>query len=322
MASIEDFIDEWYNDNPYIVAHTSGSTGTPKSIHLLKSDMRVSARATNMFFGINSESVLGLPLSVDYIAGKMMVVRSLQANCHIVQYPVSNTIKINQSIDLLSVVPSQLEYLIKHPEYSRHIKNLLIGGAPTPLEKLHTLRNLGYKAWVSYGMTETCSHVALAAEDDDWKVFRAMPAVQFKCDHDGRLEIISNDFSFKTLKTNDVVDLISPTSFVWRGRADGVINSGGIKMYPEELELIYSRFLTGYSFYVSSLADEKWGQGIALVVEGPDIDVDAIMLKLRASIVDHTKVPRQIIKVDKLSKTSNGKIRRIPTDELLNHHCC
>ena len=83
-AKLTSFVEEYFNDADYIVAHTSGSTGTPKEIHLQKSDMKVSAANTNRFFGIGPDSVLYLNLSPDYIAGKMMIVRALEANAQLI----------------------------------------------------------------------------------------------------------------------------------------------------------------------------------------------------------------------------------------------
>ena len=114
MASVDQFKAEWLSDSVYVGAHTSGSTGVPKDIRLLKEDMRVSARATNTYFGIDADSVLASPLSTDYIAGKMMVVRACEARCRLVELPVSNIISIPDDInriDLLPIVPSQIKSL-------------------------------------------------------------------------------------------------------------------------------------------------------------------------------------------------------------------
>ena len=82
--SVWEFIAEFLDDKPYIMAHTSGSTGKPKPISLAKSDMKASARFTNRFFGLTSQSTLHLCLSPDYIAGKMMLVRALESGANIV----------------------------------------------------------------------------------------------------------------------------------------------------------------------------------------------------------------------------------------------
>lgn len=307
-----EFIEQWNDARPYIEAHTSGSTGIPKTIRLLKSDMRRSARATNAFFGIDASSVLVSPLSTDYIAGKMMVVRALEAGCHLVQIPVCNTIEWPADVErarLVPIVPSQISALLAATELASHIDAVLIGGAAPSAEQCRALEEAGYDAYISYGMTETCSHVALARASDPRRVFRAMPGINFETDAEGRLAICAPAFSFGRLQTNDVVELIDSTSFCWRGRADGAINSGGIKLFPEELEALYSSALAGRAYFVRKQPHPVWGEAVELVVEGCG-DESEVLAALRATIADSRRLPKSIRFVPEIPRTSNGKIRR------------
>ena len=111
---------------------------------------------------------------------------------------------------------------------------------------------------------------------------------------------------------HDVVDLLSPGTFRWRGRADGAINSGGIKLFPEELEQLYAPALSGQSYYVCAEQHPQWGQSVLLVIEGRDIDTDAIAARLRTIVADHRRLPKRIVAAAALPRTANGKIRRIP----------
>lgn len=311
--TLDDFLVQWHDDTPYITAHTSGSTGTPKDIKLLKSDMLVSARATNEFFGITKTATIASPLSLDYIAGKMMAVRALCADCNLITLPISNDIVIptdNSDIDLLPVVPSQVPSLISQPHLAKRIKAVLIGGAAPSVQQCRDLKDCGYRAYISYGMTETCSHVALARADDEQRIFNAMPGVTFSTDSDGRLTIIAPKYSFKSLTTNDIVELRSNTSFIWRGRADGVINSGGIKFFPEELEAEYRTILGDITMLVRPMPHNVWGQAIELVIESPDGEIPHIADKLRNAITDHRHLPKRITFVDIIPRTANGKLRR------------
>ena len=74
----EEFIAEWQNDDPRILVHTSGSTGKPKPMMVEKRRMLNSARITCDFLGLKPGDTALLCMPLDYIAGKMMVVRSLQ----------------------------------------------------------------------------------------------------------------------------------------------------------------------------------------------------------------------------------------------------
>lgn len=311
--TLDDFLALWHDDSSYITAHTSGSTGTPKDIKLLKSDMLVSACATNEFFGITKTSTIASPLSLDYIAGKMMAVRALCADCNLIILPISNDIVIpanSPDIDLLPVVPSQVPSLISQPHLAKRIKAVLIGGAAPSAQQCRDLKDCGYRAYISYGMTETCSHVALASADDEQRIFNAMPGVTFSTDKDGKLTIIASKYSFKSLTTNDIVELHSDTSFIWRGRADGVINSGGIKFFPEELEAEYHTILGDITLLVRPMPHNLWGQAIELVIESPDGEIPLIANKLHNAIADHRHLPKKITFVDLIPRTTNGKLRR------------
>lgn len=314
MATVSDFYDEWRSPSPYITAHTSGSTGTPKEIRLLKDDMRASARATNLRFGIDSRSVLGLPLSVDYIAGKMMCVRAIEAGCRLLELPVSNNISLECVVDLLAIVPSQVDSLIAQPSMSSMIRNVIVGGAPLSGERINALVSAGYRAYSTYGMTETCSHVALAAVHKGTPVYHAMPGITFSTDDRGCLIIHAPGFSFGRLVTNDLVSLIDATSFTWRGRYDNVINSGGIKIAAEELERQLTE-LTGRDLYVVAAPDDKWGQVPALVFLGDESEIGPVKALIERS-VDHKRCPKIIKAVAVLPLTANGKILRRPVSDL------
>ncbi|MCH5221474.1 MAG: AMP-binding protein [Muribaculaceae bacterium] len=315
MATVNDFIREWCNGSDYVLAHTSGSTGKPKEIRLLKADMIASARATNEFFCIDAASVLALVLSPDYIAGKMMIVRALESGARLLELPVSNKIEVKEPVDLIAIVPSQIESLIENDLQANFIRNVLIGGASPTKQQCEALLSRGYKVYISYGMTETCSHVALADGADADRIFHAMPGISFSTTADGRLVVNGREFSFNSLETNDVVELCSPTSFRWRGRADGVINSGGLKFFPEELEAEYAASLRGWNFYVSSVEDEIWGHAIALVFEGGAADERVLRDLLRSSDIDKRKLPKRYYAISHLPRTSNGKVKRIAPDD-------
>lgn len=307
--SLDDFLKEWRSEDEYIIAHTSGSTGTPKKIMLLKADMRVSARATNAFFGIKSGDVIASPLSVDYIAGKMMVVRAEESGAKLIQLPVGNNVELPENdivFSLVPIVPTQIASLISHSEYAARIRNLLIGGAAPSVEQCKKLVDAGYNTFISYGMTETCSHVALARADAPERLFQAMPGVSFEVDNEGRLIISAPKYSFIRLHTNDVVDLISPQTFKYLGRADNIINSGGLKLIPEELERMYAPFIDK-PFYVVGRTHPELGKAVCLVVE--DGEAADLMQILRENL-PHRVCPKIVECVSKLPRTSNGKIIR------------
>ena len=316
MATVADFLKEWDAPVEFIEAHTSGSTGTPKSIRLPKADMRLSARATIRFFGITAASTLALPLSVDYIAGKMMAVRARMAGCRLLELPVSGRIVLTEDVDLLAVVPSQVEFLIESGSIS-HVRNLLVGGAPLTPAQYAMIEGCGVRAFIGYGMTETCSHVALRriGGGDSDSLYTAMPGITFDTDSRGCLVILSDGFSWRRLVTNDVVRLHGNTAFEWLGRADNVINSGGIKIHPEQEEAVMRAHIPGLPpFYLVGEPDGQWGSRLVMVAEARPGSLD--LNRIKGALPDKRKAPRSIFYVDRLPVTVSGrKLRRLaPAD--------
>jgi len=307
MATVSDFLREWDSPLPYVEAHTSGSTGKPKLIRLPKADMLVSARATCRFFKLGPASVLGLPLSVDYIAGKMMAVRARVCGGRLLELPVSNSVAVPEPTDLLAVVPSQIPGLLASGT-AGNVRRLLVGGAPLSDDSAAALTAAGVEAWLGYGMTETCSHVALRRVGEGNGRFTAMPGITFSTDSRGCLEIHSDNFSWRRLVTNDCVELLSPDAFRWLGRADHVINSGGIKIHPELLEAEIRRTCPVLPpFYITGEPDPRWGQRPVIIAEG-DVPLD----RIRSSVADRRTAPARAITVGSLPRTANGKLLRLP----------
>ena len=315
MTTPEDFKKEWFSSAETVAAHTSGSTGAPKQIRLLKSDMRASAHATNRFFGLNGQSVFVCPLSPDYIAGKMMAVRAWEAGTEPVFLIPSNSPCLSGHASLLAIVPSQIPALLQAVKNGQfNVDAVLIGGAELPATSRKGLLGAGINAWESYGMTETCSHIALRHVTQDY--FKARPGVTFGTDVRGCLVADVPHLSVKHIVTNDIIRLINPQCFVWLGRYDNVINTGGIKVQPEQLEKQLMEFGLSGPFYISSLPDPKWGQRIVLVAERQTCPADTELNEIFNALPGRYLIPKQIIRVDALPRTSNGKLRRLTPDKL------
>lgn len=300
------FLAEWHNDKDYVVARTSGSTGKPKEIHLLKSDMIRSAKATCRIFGINGRSRLVLPLSTDYIAGKMMVVRGIVSGAElIVEKPSSHPLAENYGeVDLTAIVPSQIDGLLESPD---NIRQAIVGGGQISAKSEQRLIDSPIDAYATYGMTETCSHVALRKISEE--EFTAIDGITFSLDNHGCLAIQAPEFSFKEIITNDIVRLRDARHFTWIGRADNVINSGGVKLHPEAIERKLSAIIP-CPFYIAGRPSERWGEEAVLYVESTDIDKNEIIEKAR-SVLDRYSVPKEVICVPKFLRTYSGKIKRV-----------
>lgn len=296
------FIKNWFNKNSYVIVKTSGTTGKSKEIKIEKSAMINSAIATGEFFNLVEGSKTLCCLPVKYIAGKMMLVRAMVLGWEIdVVEPSSNPLKdVSKVYDFVAMVPLQVENSLDKLD---RVKILLIGGVPLNMQLSSKLIELGSNAYESYSMTETVTHVALKKVGN--KSFRVLPNVKISIDNRNCLVINAPQLNPEELVTNDVVDLISESEFIWKGRVDNVVNSGGIKLFPEEIEeklvnKIQSRF------FVAGIPDEVFNEKLVLFIESEEFKLDASIF----DELDKYEKPKEIFFINKFSETETGKIKR------------
>lgn len=305
---IEDFIRQWSDCSEWIEARTSGSTGTPKNIRLSKADMVVSAKATTDYLNIGRQSFMVCPLSIDYIAGKMMWVRGKVSGAEVLFEEPSMTplaVDYNREIDLVPIVPAQISGLLRSPNIDK-VKHIIVGGAPLDDCQEHLLKDL--PCWATYGMTETCSHVALRRIGSD-DFFTPLPGFGMSLDEAGALVIESDNMSFGRLVTNDIAEILPDGRFKIIGRRDNVIISGGKKFFPEQMESRLSGTLSGIEFYISSRPDHVWGEECVLVIKDTALTDDRL-LKLCAQVLPRHEVPKAVIRLPQFEYTPTGKLKR------------
>ena len=305
------FLNEWKNEEEFVIVHTSGSTGKPAEIRLNKEMMRASARRTIEFFGLREGMRALLCLSPDFVAGKMMIVRALECGMDLVlREPGGDLLAANdRTIDFAAMVPLQIQKLLSEsPERLRHVRRILIGGAELGAGSSEKLAELVSESYESYGMTETASHVALRKCGGTDRIFRALPGIRFSTDERDCL-VIRLDEPVREFITNDCIRLLGEREFEWLGRADHVVNSGGIKLHPSELES-KTEGLIAASHYFTGIPDERLGQALVLVIEGNASDSDSRLMERLSERLGKYELPKAIYYIPRLKRTENGKIRR------------
>ncbi|MDR3704982.1 MAG: AMP-binding protein [Paludibacteraceae bacterium] len=264
------FILEWYSPRPFIAVYTSGSTGKPKELQVSKEMMRVSAGKTLRFFNLKPSDSALLCLSASYIAGKMMIVRAIVGGLHLyVTEPSSMPLKdFHQQVTFTAMVPMQVFEQLKEPTSFNGIEKLLVGGGAVSSKLSDGLQTCSCAAYESYGMTETVSHVALRCINGEGARQTFVPMTQVSVLLDDRQCLVINapDLLSEPIITNDRAKLYPDGSFRIVGRIDNVINSGGIKIQPEEVEQQIASFFH-LAFAISSVPDSKMGEKLVLVVE-------------------------------------------------------
>lgn len=321
------FCQEWLSGESNFTQHTSGSTGNPKEIQISRAQMVASAKATQTFFQMDEDTQLLCCLDPRYIAGKMMLVRAMVWNSPIeLTEPKSNPLLgITRIPDFAAMVPLQVEACMQDKpslEKLKKIKHLIIGGAPVSSRLKDQLLQNGILAYQTYGMTETVSHVALAKIDGTELHYNVLPGIEFGVDQRSALWIKSASSEDEVVQTNDLVELVGDNSFRWLGRADFVINSGGVKLHPELLETkaehVIQRFYPNSSFFFFSQKDEILGEKLCLLIEskGEYKGIDNLLKALKKELGKY-EVPKNIFIVSEFSRTESGKINRLKTRENL-----
>jgi len=313
--TVEEFIAEWNSPDEFITAHTSGSTGKPKEIRLAKELVANSAIRTINFFGINSKSHLHLILSPDYIAGKMMIVRSLISGAHLTWEKPSNTPELtSEPIDFIAAVPSQMPAILAGKSRSLDDAIYIIGGSAIPYSIRKMIVDSEINGYETYGMTETASHVALRKVSiNPAAPFKLLEGISGKCSSDSTLHISGKDFS---LQTNDIVRFISEDEFVLLGRKDNAIVCGAIKLHPEMIEMKIDGIMresgVGGVYAVAGKRDPRWGQIPVLVIEESDYSEGLfahISSKPEWKQLQYSR-PKKMCILRKIPLTANGKIDR------------
>ena len=317
-SGIISFLQEWYDSKDYVIGHTSGSTGKPKEIRLLKKDMLASARLTNEYFRIDSHSHLLLCLSPVYIAGKMMLVRAMLAGANLITIKPSSSplSEVEEEIDFAAMVPMQVEATLQTPEtlakFAR-IKQVIIGGAAVSSSLEKRLQEIQTACFGTYGMTETVSHIALR-RINGWNHssnYFALGKVSFSTDERECLVIHAPHLQQQTFVTNDIVRLVDSTRFEWLGRYDNVINSGGVKLFPEAIESRIAPLLS-HRFFVMAEDDERLGQRVVLVIESTpwtEMEIQKLNMQLKSCLSPY-ETPKKIYFQERFTETYSGKIVR------------
>lgn len=322
--TLEDFLSEWNNGSDRVLVHTSGSTGKPKPMMVEKKRMLNSARITCDFLGLKPGDSALLCMSLDYIAGKMVVVRSIERHLHLISVsPSGHPLKdVNKEITFAAMVPMQVYNTLQVPEERAHlcrIRHLIIGGGAIDEALEQKLKALpgDIAIWSTYGMTETLSHIALrrinGAEASEW--YQPFDSVRISQTDEGCLVIDAPQVCAEPLVTNDIVEIesyiynkVEKLRFRIKGRKDNVICSGGIKIQIEEVETLLKPYLEK-PFMIAKKKDGKFGEIAVLLTE--DEEIQKVEATVRRLLSDHKYwIPREYLHVDQLPLTETGKPKR------------
>lgn len=315
------FLLQWLDEKDFVTVKTSGSTGAPKISELSKVAMLTSATMTGGFLGLSKGQTALLCLRAGYIAGMMMVVRAMAYQMNLVAVPPEGSpldaLPDNTTIDFAAMVPAQVFNSLKSAG-SKHklasIGTLIIGGAPVSPELEKVFGNLNGRIYATFGMTETITHIALRRMNGPERsdIYTVLPGINIGTDERGCLVADVPYLAEKKVVTNDLVSIGSPGTFRWLGRADHVINCGGIKLIPEEIEKKIASVIDR-RFFIAGMPDHKLGEIPVIVLEtsSPLSEQEKDKLtNLIQPLLSKAELPRHILQSDGFAETENGKVKR------------
>ncbi|ETD19962.1 MULTISPECIES: AMP-binding protein [Prevotellaceae] len=314
---LSEFLDEWNGRSATLLVHTSGSTGKPKLIQVEKKRMEESARITCNFLGLQPDDTALLCLPLDYIAGKMMVVRALTCGLELIEvppagHPLACLVGKGRHIDFAAMVPMQVYNSLQVSEECKllqTIRHLIIGGGAIDDAMEQQLRTFPNAVWSTYGMTETLSHIALrrlsGAEASLW--YTPFESVRVGLNKDNCLVIDAPRVCNAVLTTNDVAEMAEDgRHFRIIGRKDNVIDSGGIKIQAEEVERLLRPYMPE-PYLITKRHDGEFGEAVVLLVQSAD--VEQVREVCRRALPKYWQ-PRCILSVSAIPMTQTGKLDR------------
>lgn len=327
QASLGNFLAEWFDENETIKVHTSGSTGKPKELWVEKRRMVNSAKATVSFLNLKEGDSALLCMPLPYIAGKMVVVRSLIAGLNLqLVTPCGHPLaQVTQVPDFAAMTPMQVFNTLEVPnEYEKlkQVRHLIIGGGAVQAEMAAILKTFPNAVWSTYGMTETLSHIALRRlsgnEASDW--YTPFEGINISLSSENTLVIHAPKVCPEILYTNDIVTFNDKRQFRILGRKDNTINTGGIKVQIEEVETKLQNQLS-IPFMITSAPDPKFGEQIVLLIEAEaqwksSFFLNQLINKALGELPAYWQ-PKNIIAVDHLPLTGTGKPDRATAKQIV-----
>jgi len=316
VSFVENCIKLWQQGEKSFTLKTSGSTGTPEEISLSREMLQWSAEHTYAALELKNEHILCC-LPINKTGGFMQLIRALVWDCPIYfSAPAVNPLAELPHLDftITSLTPHQVNSCIADSaDQLTCFQNILIGGAPLAEKQAATLLQVAPNTsfWETYGMTETASHIALKNLKNKNPYFTPMQGVELST-KDDVLCIAIPELDF-TITTNDMAR-IHTQGFEILGRADDIINSGGIKINPIELEPLVASLLEANgiknAFYLGKKIDPLLGEKMVLVMETEPTVLNQDLLEIIKTNLPQYSAPKEIHWVQQLVYTDTGKVIR------------
>ncbi len=306
---------------------TSGSTGVSRQIVHTKQAIFNSAQMTCNALGLEQGNAALLSLPANKVGGMMMIARSFISKMNLCCIkPTSNPfneIRSDLKIDFVAFTPMQFYAVMNDVDAFKKasgISKIILGGQEVDSKLAQRIRDMQNEVYLTFGMTETISHIALkrlnGKSPDNY--FTLLPDVKISIDERSCMIVDAPKLGCNHLATNDIISIVAGNKFEWLGRWDNVINSGGVKIYPEEIEHLLQPYISN-PFFIAGLPDNKLGQKVVMIIEAEKIsDAQNTEFLNAFAYLEKIKRPKEIWFAKTFVRTENGKIKR--AESLKNLH--
>ncbi len=318
-----------------LVVATSGSTGDPKGVILTSKNLWSSASASNSRLGLSFRDRWLNALPLRHIGGLSIIYRCLQAGAEMVLMNAFDPDLVwheicEEKITHISLVPTMLYRLLKVSAGQAPpacLRVVLVGGGALSNELASRARHLGWPLCITYGMSEAASQVACDCSSKGGHqagyVGQPLDGFSVRVEPDGCLAVKGPAVMAGYLnsaketglgldegwfKTGDLGRLDDQGAVHVLGRADSVLISGGVNVYPALVEQQLMACPGVMQVAVTGVPDVEWGSAlVAIYVGGCNADVVKDWARINLSGAES---PKQFIKVDELPCDAMGKVAR------------
>lgn len=313
----EDIIRRWRSGQAAFEVKSSGTTGTPAVFSLSREGILLSCRHTGRFIDVREDDRILCCLPLDRVGGLMQLFRSEIWGIPVEVIPPSADplLTPHQRASIVSVTPMQLGRSLQQEQTRQELlqfRVVLVGGADVPTDLESEIAGLegGPLILHTYGMTETYSHIAMRITGRE-DAFRCIMPTELAQDDRGCLKLRNELTGSAWLQTNDVAEIQPDGSFRILGRADDVINTGGAKVHPAEVEALLMKHSTlqAGQFFIGGISDAETGEKVVLVLLNGTPVPNLETIPFPASYMK----PRDIIYVPAFIYTDTQKLKRKET---------
>jgi fatty-acyl-CoA synthase len=335
-------------EDPQLIIYTSGTTGLPKGVIQSHGMLTWNAINTNIGWDLRSDDRTVLHAALFYTAGwnvfTLPIFHCRGTNILIKSFDADLILDLieNEHVSVFFGVPAMFQMMMASPKFKNidfsSIRFMVSGGAPLPKTVADTYQEQhGIRLWEGYGLTEVgpnnflangelgsvgqpMFHVDVKAVDDDGN--------QVPAGEDGELLLRGDHmcsgywnkpsetqaaFKHGWFATGDLARIDADGHLSIVGRKKDMLISGGINIYPAEIERIIDMHPQIESSAVIGVPDDRWGEVGKAIVElkgSQRLTLEDLQAYLKERLGKY-KIPKFLVVVDELPRTAaSGKIQK------------